>query len=251
MMADYTNYLTQAELDDALTYVAVAGTMTLNTNEQVSGAMEFLRKIEKRGKELNDRRMSHTRPLDEEKKGIMAWFAPATDAMERASKVLRARVLAFQQQQQRIAREAQAKLDAEAAAARKKIEDKRRADEQKEREKRAELQRQAEAAESEKERAAFQKRLEALRQRGAEKDAEVEVKVAQVVAPVVIVEAPKVTGVSGRQTWKWRAVDPALIPDKYWILNEQLINAEVRALKSQTRIPGIEAFAEDGLSVRS
>jgi hypothetical protein len=56
---------------------------------------------------------------------------------------------------------------------------------------------------------------------------------------------PTVAGVpTSSRRWKWRVVDESKIPDQYWILNELKINAEVRADKARTAIPGVEAYQE-------
>ena len=66
------------------------------------------------------------------------------------------------------------------------------------------------------------------------------------VAPVVVQKAvPKVSGIAMQQRWKFRIVNAALIPREYMTIDEQKIGAVVRALKDQTRIPGIEVYPED------
>ena len=55
---------------------------------------------------------------------------------------------------------------------------------------------------------------------------------------------PKASGISELKDWKWKVVDVALIPAQYWMLDETLINAEVRTSKELTQIPGIEVFSE-------
>ena len=54
----------------------------------------------------------------------------------------------------------------------------------------------------------------------------------------------KVTGLGIRKTWKWKVVDESKIPKKYFILDEMRINREVRGLKEQTKIEGIEVYCE-------
>jgi len=86
-------------------------------------------------------------------------------------------------------------------------------------------------------------------------------------APVVVLESavPKSAGISGRTNWKWRyrvgevaalrelaaaaAKDESLLA--YLQLNEMAIGATVRAQKSLARIPGIEAYPDESVSVRT
>lgn len=63
-----------------------------------------------------------------------------------------------------------------------------------------------------------------------------------VAAPVP--EAPKVSGIHLRDNWKWRVVDESAVPREYLVLNETLVNAQVRALKEKTKIAGIEVYNE-------
>lgn len=44
------------------------------------------------------------------------------------------------------------------------------------------------------------------------------------------------------ENWKWRILDIDAVPREYMILDETKIGRVVRALKGETRIPGIEAF---------
>jgi hypothetical protein len=72
-------------------------------------------------------------------------------------------------------------------------------------------------------------------------------------APVVVLPpaVEKQEGVSMRQTWKYRITDERLIPREYLMVNESAIGAVVRAQKGMTKIPGIQAYSESGVSVRS
>lgn len=58
------------------------------------------------------------------------------------------------------------------------------------------------------------------------------------------VEEQPVEGVTKREIWRFRITDEALVPDKYWVLDEKAIGAEVRTFKKETNIPGVEAYPE-------
>lgn len=51
-------------------------------------------------------------------------------------------------------------------------------------------------------------------------------------------------GVTIRKTWKARVVDFAALPDEYKTVNEQKLNAVARALKADTKIPGVEVYED-------
>lgn len=66
----------------------------------------------------------------------------------------------------------------------------------------------------------------------------------QVEDVIVRPNIPTVAGVPSHVNWKFRVVNPQLVPDNYWILDEQMIGAEVRRNKDKTNIAGIETYCE-------
>lgn len=72
-------------------------------------------------------------------------------------------------------------------------------------------------------------------------------------APVVILETmvPKIANIAGRKNWKFRVTDPLKVPREYLIVNESAIGAVVRAQKDLTKIPGVETYCDDSVSVRA
>lgn len=69
-------------------------------------------------------------------------------------------------------------------------------------------------------------------------------------AAVVIPKMEMPKGISIRETWKFRVVDQSKIPREYLTVNEMAIGQVVRALKKETRIPGIEIYCEKTVSGR-
>lgn len=65
--------------------------------------------------------------------------------------------------------------------------------------------------------------------------------------PIIIPAAaiPIVHGTFYRENWKARIVDESLIPREFLIPDEKKINQIVKAMKSATRIPGVEAYCEE------
>lgn len=72
-------------------------------------------------------------------------------------------------------------------------------------------------------------------------------------APVIPIAqaAPKVDGISHRETWKFDIVDASLIPREYLSIDEKKLGAVVRALKGSTRIAGIRVYPEQTTVVRA
>lgn len=46
-----------------------------------------------------------------------------------------------------------------------------------------------------------------------------------------------------RTEWKWRVVDPALVPDQYKVIDDKAVTQVVKGLKERTQIPGIKVFS--------
>lgn len=63
------------------------------------------------------------------------------------------------------------------------------------------------------------------------------------VAPSV----PKVAGIRARVNWKFRIVDASRLPRKYLMPDEVAIGQEVRSMKAEALIPGVEVYSEDGI----
>lgn len=63
------------------------------------------------------------------------------------------------------------------------------------------------------------------------------------VAPSV----PKVAGIRARVNWKFRIVDASKLPRRYLMPDEVAIGQEVRSMKAEASIPGVEVYSEDGV----
>lgn len=90
-----------------------------------------------------------------------------------------------------------------------------------------------------------------LEQQGEQEAAEALV-AAPVVPPTVVVakSVPQTSGVSTRKVWKWRVLDEAVVPRQYLSVDEKKIGGVVRSLGEAARIPGIEVYSEDIVSVK-
>lgn len=70
--------------------------------------------------------------------------------------------------------------------------------------------------------------------------------------PVIPVRqaVPKTAGVSVRTTWQYTIVDRDALPREYLMPDEKKIGAMVRAMKGETKIPGVQVFDEKVVSAR-
>lgn len=148
--------------------------------------------------------------------------ADADTPLTEAEGIIKASLSAYDRQQEQIRQDEQRKADAEAR-------------------RREEDQRVALAAEMERE---GQQYGDVALVREAE--ALIAAAPPPVVAAPVAKATPKVAGISYRDTWKFRVVNPALVPTQYKVttINESAIRAVVNGLKGNTSIPGVEVYCE-------
>jgi hypothetical protein len=258
-----------------VTQAAATATATLtqaeawvvDSAEMYALAAEELRDIATKERKLEEARLGITRPMDEAKRRIMDLFRAPAENLAKARKLVNDSMLEWKRaEDKRIAREqaaaeaaaaeerrlariaadeAQAKADAEALAAQEAAEAANAAGDH-------------QAAEE------AQQRAEEAAQAAAEAAEAVEL--AEVAPPQQLTRAaPTAAGVASRQNWKADIFDlGALVTaaaeglargDRtllgYLQADATAINQVVRALKANARIPGVRAYAETGLSVRS
>jgi membrane protein involved in colicin uptake len=222
-----------------------------------------LQAIKSRAKQIEDLRISITRPMDEAKKRVMDMFRTPLERLQEAEGVIKDAMLTWQRAEQE--RAAQARREAEESARREReaAEAARRQAEQE-----ARKAREAAEAAAQTEDAAAAKAAEQVAAAAEAAAAEATVvaelaEVAPVSAPAVI--QPKAAGISTRQNWKFEIVDfeqfvraavarldmgdPTLIG--LLLPNDKAIGQVARALKAQMRIPGVRVYAEDALAVRA
>jgi hypothetical protein len=177
-----------------------------------------LQRVKGAQRRLDDLRRSMTRPLDEAKRAIMNFFRAPEEKLARAENGIKRAMVAFQTEQDRLRREAQARAD--------------------------------EAARKERERLAAQAQRAAASGK-TEKASQLEDRASAVVAPVIARETPKVVGVQTREVWKFEVTDPAAVPREYLAVDESKIRKVVGALKGDTVIPGVRVWSEKAIAAGS
>lgn len=190
-----------------------------NSNYEFAG--EHLKKIKALYQEVDEKRKSMTKPLDEAKKRIMDFFKVPLDKLTRVESNIKNAMLSFQREQEEIRRKEEARVQ---ELARKEEEKRKKALEEKA--KKAEEKGDAEKA-------------EALRQQKEE---------VFVPTPVVESQVTKVAGISTKKVWRFRILDAAKIERQWLVPDEKAIQAFITATKGTRPIPGIEIYTEDILS---
>jgi len=196
--------------------------IVIHTADDYRAAGEQLTRIKHAAIQLEELRLSLTRPLDESKKRIMAMFARPKDDLDGAEAKLKRAMLAYNTEQDRIRREAEARLRAEAEAE----------------EKRQEAQRKA--------------ALDAALESGDAAKAEEIINTPTVPPPPVAVVPqaipPKVAGVSTRKIWTWKIINPDLIPRDYLLINESMLTAVAKSGKGAVKVPGVEFYQVESIA---
>lgn len=200
----------------------------IKTPEAAVLAGADLKAVKRLAKQVNEKRLAITRPINEGLKEVNAFFKPAKDLLADAEQLLKAKILAFQTDQDRIARELQAKADADA------------------REERERLERMAAMAET----LDRPEEAEELRE-----EAEIQT------APIFKSAAPKIAGLARRETWKAEVTDKQELlkhivverPDLMTLVNidQSGLNALARLHKDELNLPGVKVVKEASLAARS
>lgn len=249
---------TQTQLKEIETEAAKIESFKITNALEYSQSAGLLKTVKTMAADVEARRVSMTKPLDESKKRIMDHFRPTLDRLAAIESTIKAQVLMYQREQERLRAEAQAKALAVAQA------EERRQREIKEKQQREWEAREATArAEAEKLAAAGHAeesaRARAEADRAAVKAAEraEQAEAVVVMAPVIAAETPSVTGISTRKIWMARIDDVEKIPANYYLGDEKVIEAIGRVLnrfasatKGAVSVPGVKFYSEDLMSVR-
>lgn len=238
-----------------------AATYAVETAEQYQHGADDLKRVKAAQKRLEETRTGLTKPINESLRRLNDFFRAPADRLAAIERTIKAALTRFADEQERIRREEQRKLEEAARKERERLEAQAREAERKAREKAEAERRAAEEARQAAEKAAAEGRAEEARKaaaaaaaadaraaateaKAASKVEAIETRAAAVVAPVVVREPPKVAGVATREVWKFRVVNPALVPDQYKVIDEARIRKVVQALKTDANIPGVEVYAE-------
>jgi len=218
-----------------------AAALSVSTDDERDFAVAYLGEIATVKKAAEARRVALVKPLNDHVGSVNAFVKAFLLPVEEADKLLRGRVLTYQQAQA-------AKVEAE----RKRQEDIRRAAEEEARRKEDEARRKLEEAA----RLEGQDRAKAQAAMDAALQAEQEAIAHRVeaAAPVVAQPVPAKTvstalgAATVRKTWSYRVVDFNKVPIEYLALDTAKVTT---AIREGTRvIAGLEIFQEDSLSVR-
>lgn len=245
----------EAEAASVTTMLTWAQQLCVSTAEDYEKAGEGLRRIKARAKALDEKRKELTQPLDALKKKWMDFFRGPQETLAQAEATCKKAMIAYQDEQDRIRKEAERQAAEAARKERERLEREAARLEEKARMDRT----KAEAKAAELEAAGNAERAEAMRQAAEEKEQarQADAMALQMaaatmpLAPVVDLPRAEASGTSLREVWKFSVIDPALVPREYLIVDEKAIGAVVRALKGRASIPGVRVYSEKTMSAKS
>ena len=234
-----------------------AQSYAVTTAIQYERGGEDLKRVKAAQKKLEDTRTSITGPINESLKRVNAFFKAPAERLASIEAVIKAKLVGYADEQERLRREEQRKADEAARKERERIEAQAREAARKAAEKAAAERRAAEeaaAAGRAEEAAKLAAKAAATEAKAAEKTEAAEERAAAVVAPVIQREAPKVAGIATREVWKFEITDPSKISPAFLMPDETKIRKQVAALKGDAAGligPGIRIWSERSLAAGS
>lgn len=226
--------------------VARVHAIEITSEAEASKVASFLRDLATVAKRADEERLALSKPHREHAARINDEYRLPARMLERAITEVKAKLLAYRQEQERIRREARAEAERraaeqraadeavrEAAAAEARAEAERWAAEQAERERAAADRPSAEATAAAEAAAAAREAFERLeRARAIEA---LPVREVAVVAPLA-----KQSGVGTRMDWTFRVVDAGLLPPEFLMPDEKEIRQYMRARVKAGEVPEVD-----------
>lgn len=246
-------------LVEAVDFLVVAKDIYVNSPAMYNLAAEQLQEVKLAIKTHTERRLGITRKMDDLKKDVMNLFAPAITKLEEVKGLLEGAMLSYNNEQERLRKEEQNRLDAIAMIERNRLEEEaRKANTEA---LRLETAAAEEAAKAKTPEAAANIIAKAASAAEAKREA---AEAAHMTAQVVVaapssVVAPTASGTSVRKTWKGKCVDKSQLikyvaeHPEYMALvevDEQALNMLAKSQKENMHIPGCESYLDIGITSR-
>ena len=240
-----------------------AGALQIVTPADYAGAADFLKTVKVAEKRVVDffapmvaANLAATRATNTAKANVL-------DPLVAAEATIKQKALAWSQEQERIRRAEEDRLNAIEQERARKEREKAEAAARLLREKELATQREADAArqraaqaKNAADRERLQREAEARQKEATAAAAKAEAKeeaAASVVANAVTVAsvAPEIRGQSIRVTWKARVVDAAKVPREWLVVNQQALDAFARSTRGAVAVAGVEMYSENVLASTS
>jgi len=233
-----TKIETRAVEEESTSLCALAQTLEIRTPDELACAGEALGDIKTLRKQIDETFDPHIRAAHEQHRALLATKTRFNAPLESAERLLKQRTGKYLQEQEAARLAEQRRLETEA-----------RSQEQARRD--AETAAIIAWAKAEAKAAATRPEAKVILAEAKQETAAIAA--APMIVSVSLMEpappAPK--GITKTTVWKFKIVDATLIPREYLLADEVKIGKIVRAMRGETRIPGIEVYTEAQVGVRT
>ena len=209
--------------EEAPVMLKKAEAIVIFNQDQYEGANGVLRAVKDKFKDLDSKRKTITKPLDEAKKAVMDLFRSPLEILAKAESIIKGAMITYSEEQERLRIAEQRRLEAKARA------------------------------EEERKRKELAARAEKWAAKGKEEKAEElleQVEDVHVEAPVIAPIIEKAKNVSISEHWYADKIDVSLLPIEYLLANVTAINKTGQATKGMAKIPGVKFVCKKILSSR-
>lgn len=222
--------ISSSALAQADTFRVLAENYSVDSSEDAEAAAEDLRNIVSLRKTIEEKRVALKQPSLDESRAIDAHFKKPKDFLDTAERTLKNALIGWQQREQL------------------------RVDEEN---RQAELRRQEELRNQQN---AIDEQIDDARGNGYEEFAQELENTVLVVPEAQKEQVQQFSGMSTSRPWKARVTDKMAlikaiangeISDAFLIVDEKALNLQAKSLKGALKIPGVEAFQDTVMSVRS
>ena len=189
-----------------------AEAIVILNQSQYESANDVMKVVKTKYKELDTKRKEITKPLDQAKNAVMDLFRQPLELLKQAEATIKKLMIDYADEQDRLRREEQRKLEAKA-----------RAEEDR---KRKELEERA-------------KKWAAKGKEGKAEELLEQAEEVEVVAPVVAVKIEKVKGVSYSYTYSVDTADINQVPREHMLINYPSLNRLAQLTKGMAKVNGV------------
>jgi hypothetical protein len=202
-------------------YLAALRKEPIKNHDEYVSAANLLKQVKAKFEEVEQKRLSITRPMDLSKQRIMDFFRGPVNKLKEAEQAIKQSMVAWQSEVARIAKIAQDKIDADAKA-------------------------KADA-----EKAALEAQAVKLVQAGkVDQAADLVAASEQIEAnPVQLtVVQPRIADIRTFETWGYEIVDASLVPREFLCIDEKKLGQHARATKGMVPVAGIRFISKKGIA---
>lgn len=200
----------QAVLSDITSLESFAQSYQVTIPAQFEAGAEDLKRVKGAAARLEEERTKITSPLNASLKAVNSFFRKPAERLAEIERIIKQRLRSFDEEQERKRRLEQARLDAEADAERRRL----------------------------------QEIAARATERGQEGKAQkFEERAERIVAPTAQLATPKVTGLAKRDNWVFRVKDASKLPREFLMPDEKKMGQLVKAMKKDAEglLGGTEA----------